>query len=407
MVTTTSAPGVSLRERAPRLHSLTGLRWVAAVLVFLFHLGYVGGATGLGIHSVVGRAGHAGLSFFFILSGFVLTWGARPGDTARGFWRGRLVKVFPNHWVTFLVTAVLMVMAGEVLFSGPTLANLFLVQTWVPNLDFWISMNAPSWSLTCELFFYALFPVLLWAINKIPAARLWLAAGLSLATIVAAPLLVELLVSGTPKIPYPTLGPVSFEQLWLVYWFPPVRMLEFVFGIILARVVLSGKFPRLTWVPVTAVFVVFQILAMNSPSYLLGLVALPSLSIVLLIPYLATKDIRGEYTPFRGRWMVWLGEASFAFYLLHKIVMSYGQQLISGDQWDAQWSLAFWLGFGAVVFGITLALAAALHMLVERPLMRRFARPKKKQPVAVAPVEPTVEPPVEPYERELQGAGER
>jgi peptidoglycan/LPS O-acetylase OafA/YrhL len=370
--------------------------------VFLFHLGYVGGATGLGIHSVVGRAGHAGLSFFFILSGFVLTWGARPGEKARNFWRGRIVKIFPNHWVTFLITAALMLVAGDALFSGPNLANLFLVHTWVPNLDFWISMNAPSWSLTCEVFFYALFPLLLWAINKIPASRLFLAAGISLGAIIAAPILIELLVPGTPKIPYPTLGPVSFEQLWLAYWFPPVRALEFVFGIVLARLVMSGRFPRLTWLPVTAVFVVFQVLAMNSPSHLFGIVALPALSIVLLIPYLAQKDIRGEFTPFRGRRMVWLGEASFAFYLIHKIVMSYGQQWINGDVWDAQWSLGFWLGFGAVTFAITLALAAGLHMLVEQPLMRRFARPRAKTvPVVEAP------PKEPPFERELQGAGER
>lgn len=387
MVTTTTAPTAATpaaKQRPSRLNSLTGLRWVAAVLVFLFHLGYVGGATGLAIHSVIGRAGHAGLSFFFILSGFVLTWGARPGDTARTFWRGRFVKIFPNHWVTFLVTALIMLAAGEALFSGPTLANLFLMQTWVPNLDFWISMNAPSWSLTCEVFFYALFPLLLWAINRIPVARLWLAAGLSLAAVVAAPILIELLVPGTPKIPYPTLGPVSFEQLWLTYWFPPVRALEFVLGIVLARVVMAGKFPRISWVPVTAVFLVFQVLAMNSPSHLLGLVALPSLSIVLLIPYLAQKDIRGEWTPFRGRWMVWLGEASFAFYLFHKIVMSYGQKWINGDVWDAQWSLPFWLSFGAVTFAVTLGFAALLHMFVEQPLMRRFARPKKKELAQVA-----------------------
>lgn len=381
MATITAAPVAAeqrVRQNAPRLHSLTGLRWVAAVFVFLFHLGYVGGATGLGIHAVVGRAGHAGLSFFFILSGFVLTWGARPGEKARTFWRGRFVKIFPNHWVTFLVTALLMLAGGEILFNGPNIANLFLVQTWAPNLDFWISMNAPSWSLTCEVFFYALFPLLLWAINKIPVHRLMLAAGLSLAAIVAAPILIELLVPGTPKIPYPTLGPVSFDQLWLTYWFPPVRALEFVFGIVLARVVLAGKFPRLTWFPVAAVFVVFQVLAMNSPSYLLGLVALPALSVVLVIPYLAMKDIRGEWTPFRGRRMVWLGEASFAFYLFHKIVMSWGQGAINGDQWDAQWSLPFWLGFGVVTFGVTLGFAALLHTYVEKPLMRRFARPKAK-----------------------------
>jgi peptidoglycan/LPS O-acetylase OafA/YrhL len=97
--------------------------------------------------------------------------------------------------------------------------------------------------------------------------------------------------------------------------------------------------------------------------------------------------------------MVWLGEASFAFYLFHKVVMSWGQGAVNGDRWDARWSLPFWLGFGVVTFAVTLGLAALLHTYVEKPLMRRFARPK---PRAVTP--PPAEP---PFERELQGAGER
>lgn len=380
-----SSRDARLAGRASRLNSLTGLRWIAAVLVFVFHLGYVGGSTGAAVHTVVGRAGHGALAFFFILSGFVLTWGARPGDTARGFWRGRFVKIFPNHWATFLLVAVLMLIAGEAVLSGPSMANLFLVQTWKPDLEFWISMNAPSWSLTCEVFFYALFPLLLWLVNKIPTRRLWFASGLALASVVAAPLVIGAVVPGTPVIPYDTLGPVSLDQLWLAYWFPPVRALEFLLGIVLARLVMTGQWRRIGWLPITAVFVVFQIFAMNSPSHLLGLVALPALSVVLVIPEFAARDVRGDRSVLGARWLVWLGEVSFAFYLLHKIVMGFGQDMINGEVWNAEWPLGQWLVFGVITFAITLGLAALLHVFVERPLMRRFAKPRAKRPQATVP----------------------
>jgi peptidoglycan/LPS O-acetylase OafA/YrhL len=88
-----------------RLPSLTGMRFIAAVGVFLFHGILYGGffssthAVGV-LGSVVNVAGWAGVVFFFILSGFVLTWSLRPKDTVPSFWRRRLLKVFPNHLVT-------------------------------------------------------------------------------------------------------------------------------------------------------------------------------------------------------------------------------------------------------------------------------------------------------------------
>jgi peptidoglycan/LPS O-acetylase OafA/YrhL len=40
------------------------------------------------------------------------------------------------------------------------LANLLLAQAWVPDPNVFLSVNGPSWSLSCELMFYLLFPLL-------------------------------------------------------------------------------------------------------------------------------------------------------------------------------------------------------------------------------------------------------
>src|SRR3712207_2880383 len=91
---------------APRvaLPSLTGMRFVAAFMVFCGHAM----AENLFGDDSVNRAlvnpalagSFTGVSFFFVLSGFVLTWSARDDDTKRRFWRRRFWRIYPVHLVT-------------------------------------------------------------------------------------------------------------------------------------------------------------------------------------------------------------------------------------------------------------------------------------------------------------------
>jgi peptidoglycan/LPS O-acetylase OafA/YrhL len=367
-----------LSTEQTRLPSLTGLRWVAAFLVFVFHLGYVGGPTGAVLHTVLGRAGHLGVAFFFVLSGFVLTWSARPNDRVLAFWRRRLAKIVPNHWATFLVTLVLMVLTGQVLAFADVLPNFFLVHTWIPRLDAWTSVNSVSWSLSCELVFYLSFPLWKRLLDRVPAGRLWLTAGLVAAAIIALPLVVQGFVSDQPRIPYDTFGPISFDQLWLVYFFPLSRVFEFVLGIVLAKIVLSGRWVPVS-MPVAALLVVAgQVFALSiaDTSYLLSASAAPALPVALLIAAVARADARGARTGFSGRFMVWLGEISFAFYMVHKIVMTYLQKVFTGgeEDWGSPWPLSQWLTFSICCFAVALVAAAALYRFVEVPSLRKFGR---------------------------------
>src|SRR3954470_17084064 len=77
------------------LPSLTGLRWVAALLVFAFHSAGYGVLTTSWWHLT--RFGFIGVSFFFVLSGVVLTWSSRPGQTSRQFYWRRFARIYPSH----------------------------------------------------------------------------------------------------------------------------------------------------------------------------------------------------------------------------------------------------------------------------------------------------------------------
>src|SRR5690349_2309269 len=166
--TTASAKG-SKPAPSPALPSLTGLRWVAALLVFGLHVNnfrYFDGTTGRVVTWAFG-AGATGVSFFFVLSGFVLTWSARPGDRAPAFWRRRAARILPVHLVTAAIALVMALTLEHQ--SMPSLrqglANVLLVHSWWR--PWWQTLDPVSWSLACEAFFYALFPLLALGLRRV------------------------------------------------------------------------------------------------------------------------------------------------------------------------------------------------------------------------------------------------
>ena len=131
--------------RRVRLDSLTGLRWFAALAVFGFHLAT---APTIGSNPAVKtflrplfESGTAGVTFFFILSGFVLCWTSRPADTPLSFIRRRVARVFPNHVVTWLAVMAVFMAIGRPVKVGPSIAGAFLLQAWVPSEDYYFTGN--------------------------------------------------------------------------------------------------------------------------------------------------------------------------------------------------------------------------------------------------------------------------
>jgi mycarose O-acyltransferase len=248
-----------------------------------------------------------------------------------------------------------------------------------------IGMNVPSWSLGCEVFFYFAFPWLMRIIWRIRSERLWLWVAVVAVAIFAVPF-VSLLLPAQPVSAWdPTIPEWSS---WFVYSFPFTRMLEFILGILVARVVITGRWIRLGMVPASLLVIAGTLVQSCLPGVFhvsAGLVAFP---FTLLIGASATADIRGVRTPFSGRLMVWLGEITFAFYLVHWLVIQYGPidaAHKTGSALDA--SPWVWVARVLLTTVISVALAAALYTFVERPLVRRFSRPasSRQESPAAAP----------------------
>ncbi|MCX4747735.1 acyltransferase [Kitasatospora sp. NBC_01287] len=373
------APGRS------RLPSLTGLRTAAALMVFGFHIYAVALFASPTANSWMSHSlsqGGVGVTFFFLLSGFLLTWTARANDTVRGFWRRRAAKIVPNHLVTWVVALAFLGWTGLTLTGSFTpvgldsLPNLLLLQDWIPRGGVFFSMNIPSWSLGCEAFFYLCFPLLLPLLRRIPVRGLWPAALALAAAVWAMPALAQLLFHQGPNVP----GlPVSEDRMWFVYTFPPVRMLEFALGMVLALIVAAGRWPALRLRTAT-VLAVLGYLASSWLPYLYGLNAGALIPLALLIPTAATADLENRASVWRGRVLCWLGNVSFAFYLVHQLVIRWVHYLFGATR-----SFATPEALGLTVLSLLLALglATVLYYAVEMPLMRRLShgRPRTVSPV--------------------------
>jgi peptidoglycan/LPS O-acetylase OafA/YrhL len=355
--------------RRARLDSLTGLRFIAALTVFFDHAGletvFRSHEADFLLTGLTASLAEAAVGFFFMLSGFVLTWSAGPGDTPRSFWRRRAAKILPNHVITWTAGLALLVVSGSAFRVADTIPSLFLVHSWIPSVPVIEGTDGPNWSLACEALFYLSFPVLAPLIGRIPAGRLWRwAAGLG-AGIMAVPFISLLL-------PYhPTLFglPLPFYRFWFTIFLPPVRMLDFALGIVLARIVMSGRWRpvRARWVA-AALLVAWPVsLAVPVPfDFLLPFV----FPLVLLLGTGAMADIGGSRTLLSSRPMVWLGEISYAFYLVHYLVLHFLHLALGGGTWA--WPEA--VAFIAAALALSIAISAALYTLVERPVMRRWGR---------------------------------
>ncbi|MFY1672828.1 acyltransferase family protein [Plantactinospora sp. WMMB334] len=347
-----------------RLPSLTGLRWIAAMLVFGFHVGTMQIVAEPEYGAVVDwvfTLGLSGVQFFFILSGFVLVWSARPGDSKRAFWRRRAAKIYPNHLVTWAIVIALALYWADPVNLKAALANLVLVQAWIPVDGYFYSINNVSWSLACEMFFYLSLPFVLPLIRRMRAWQLY-------AVVVAMPLLIMAMWPGQQLLP-------ETVRWWFTQIFPVVRSFEFWIGVAAAELMLRGKWRGPGLLLSTGLFVALWVACMEWIRAELWTTVL-AVGYVLVIASAARADVTGRWSPWRSRTLVWLGEVSFAFYLVHVFLIK-AIFRFSGHSGG----FAGWWGPAVAIALLLVSLVAAwlLFRFVETPMMRLLGPPRRRR----------------------------
>jgi peptidoglycan/LPS O-acetylase OafA/YrhL len=149
-------------QKPTRLNALTGLRSFAAVNIVFFHFS---DPKIFGWFAPVVNAGYASVSFFILLSGFVLAYNyagkAREGklDKMR-FWEARFTRLYPIYLLSLLLSWRMVseeygAHSHALFWTGMVLSPL-LLQGWIPSIATFL--NTPAWTMSAESFYYLVFP---------------------------------------------------------------------------------------------------------------------------------------------------------------------------------------------------------------------------------------------------------
>ena len=334
-------------------------RAVAAGMVMLLHLtGVIAAAKYFGLRGVDTpfRCGQAGVEFFFVLSGFIITyvhWNdfGNPARLTR-YVKKRAIRIYPTYWLIFVpvyLMAVIAVGNSVVLSPAELIKNLTLWPQMSP--DSTIGTYAPSfigvaWSLQYEILFYVLMAVFI--VNR------------PLGGLIGAAVLTNLLGCRA----HYCVVPASYLQTNFI--------LLFGLGGITAVYCKNWtfiKYPRILAAIGAATFVFAGVWNDVTNLRLTLVYGLASAAIVL---GLVKAEDEGKL---RISWEspVLLGDASYALYLLHfplivllsKIAVGIGLHGLSGAIVSAP-----------VIIAACIASAIAFHRFVESPLLRGAATPR-------------------------------
>jgi len=376
--------------RPPAIPPLTSLRFFAAALVVAFHYDPNRFTALPGFFQSWLETGYEAVTFFFILSGFILSYVYADADFSRranlrAFFIARFGRLAPAYFLALLVALPLFAINALDEDAGPlrdTIAHGVLVltalQSWWPPAA--VAWNPPAWSMSVEWFLYAAFPLALFLSRRIPAAAL-LPGSLALVAAVSAFRLV-------------VMDPLAAENpgAWgnLAAFFPLFHLPQFLFGVALGRVHLHGPkvAPALAAGLFAAGAVGLMILFLDRDALPAHVRSNAVLVIFFgLLIFGAAQDGHFAYRMLSARPLVFLGQASYAIYALHEPVALWWDEIgpaVHGVKLPP--ALDFLL-YGAILVGA----AALCYRYLETPLRRRIRRwgtPAAARPIHAAEAPP-------------------
>ena len=388
-------PPPSPTARPARLAALDFLRFIGAVHVAAYHL-----VTGLSVprdQLPFGiKWGFSWVTFFFILSGFVLMFsrekqGGRPaaftfqGGSARAWLWKRLVGAYP-----LFVLSLLLAKWGSALHTQPLgfwlnlLPMLAMLQAWAPTVHCddrtfmctQTAWNEPAWFISCLFFHWLLFPFVFRVLARASAfcctACIAVLLGLSFWELILWPQLTEL-------------SPAELELVGvLAARHPLANMYKFVLGCLLSRLFIACQLMPGTvteaptalqlaarYAATPAAVALCLVFSFVDPDTLSCREAVTvSLYSVLIVSLACGADPLARV--FSLPVFTWWGKLSYAVYMLHSSVMAFVSNLTSNPDWtrnDESYARAF--------FPTLLVLSLLAHYGVEVPTIAYYRSPPR------------------------------
>jgi len=310
---------------------LTSLRIIAALCVVISHLSALGIVSAGRFQEIV-DGGRPAVSFFFVLSGFIMNHryprlSYEDRAAMRRYAQSRFARLYPTLMLSLAIafpTVIYLVSTHATVdmfkfyslkgnyglwLPVSALAQILCATGWIPAAAINQPWNGPAWSLCCEFFFYALFPffrpllqrqssvaLVSWAVVGWTAQGLWIIA-------------IHSLVAPS-------------RAGFLIYQFPITHLYEFFLGITAG--ILFGRLSRrqvsalVVFAGVCSIlmFSGVRIFSVSMPAYY---AQSPLFAAVILFVSLASGTI--WLAPLRHSFALALGHASYALYMIHMPVL--------------------------------------------------------------------------------------
>lgn len=356
--------------------ALTGIRWIAALAVFVHH----NVQAGMGPQTLLGAIPefHIGVSIFFVLSGFLITYRYYNNyHFTKSWWRdymvARFARVYPMY---FLLVIFTFAVQGHLDNIKLLLANLTLAKGFFSDGRF--SGIPQSWSLTVEECFYLSAPFL-WFFRK------WI------------PLVVQSFVLlGIGYLMVAVFGPLDWHGFFkykhfMLHFTFFGRSFEFIVGMLLAIYfvnrpsTLRVNFTYLGAAGIVLVLVVLAQLQIAPHTYglfhpwgtRLNNFGLPVFVAMMFYGLIHEETLLRRFLALP--WMELLGKCSYVFYLVHLGVVN---DFLKSSPYTSP---------ALVRLAIFITLSLALYKYLETPINdsirawnKKYFRSKSEQQTATA-----------------------
>lgn len=375
----TETPTQAFIDTKPHYNLLDGLRGVAAIMVLWYHIfeGYAF-AEGRGIDTF--NHGYLAVDFFFILSGFVISYAYddrwHSSMTLGGFFKRRLIRLHPMLVMGAIIGCITFCIQGCVKWDGSSTATWQIILALVLSMLFipaypgaahevrgngeMFPLNGPSWSLFFEYIgniIYALF------IRRLSNRLLALFVAITgvLFTIFAI-----FNISGYENIGVGwTLDNVNFFGGTLRMLFP------FSLGMLLSRNFKPVKIRGIFWLSSVALFLLFSVPFIPSVNNLCinGIYEIFCISVAFpLIVWLGASGCTSD--KYSTKVCGFLGNISYPLYITHYPIMYLFYAWLIDNKlytFGNTWHVAI----GVILFNILMAYACL--KLYDEPIRKKLA----------------------------------
>lgn len=331
------------------MNNLDNLRALAIISVFCHHISHIYGVT-IPFFGVYG--GGVGVQLFFLLSGYLITQSAQK-YSLKTYCIHRIFRIFPAYLVIFLSIGTYFGVITKASFTENGvnfLINLLMMQHLSPKALYQFEALHVSWTLTLELLWYILAPLLLFPLKR--SVHLTLLFSLVLSTLWTA-------MAGAKMLDWLYFDSAITADTWRNFYINnafPGQLCFFVIGAYLYR--RQDQLKKLNhWVLLSVFIGVMSGLPgvmhkLTNPTFISG-IGLAALFVLAL-----------KMPAWHSLFLKWLANISYSVYLLHFCVLDVTKNIL---HWPNTEGI---LG----VLAITLSAATISYYVIEKPMMNLAKR---------------------------------